>query len=206
MSIQIFVIRHGATAWNKEKRLQGKQDLPLSTEGTEQLKGCQIPDQFIDLDWYCSPLQRARQTAQLLEIDSYKIEPAIEEMNWGDWEGQRLPHLRQQLGALMAEQEARGLDLSPPGGESPRQVRTRLLKWLKTLSDKKDIGLVCHKGVMRSLVSAALDWDMKQDCPTKIDWNSGLLFEWHPHSGLTLVEANIALAPDCRNQRGNNSD
>ncbi|MCW8884824.1 MAG: histidine phosphatase family protein, partial [Motiliproteus sp.] len=69
MSIQVFVIRHGATAWNKEKRLQGKQDLPLSTEGIEQLKGCQIPDQFIDLDWYCSPLQRARQTAQLLEID-----------------------------------------------------------------------------------------------------------------------------------------
>ncbi len=198
MSLTIFALRHGATAWNQQKRLQGRRDIPLSEEGIQALKNLTIPTCFVDLQWYISPLLRARQSAELLHISTYQTEPALLEMNWGEWEGERLPELRNRLGQQMLHQESRGLDLQPPGGESPRQVRDRVLAWLSQLPQQQDIGIVCHKGVLRSLLSEALDWDMKSDCSVKVDWHKGLLFQWRGSNALTLLEYNIDLQKSSR--------
>ncbi|MEH6813434.1 MAG: histidine phosphatase family protein [Motiliproteus sp.] len=193
MSLRIFALRHGSTAWNQQKRLQGRRDIPLSEKGIQALENLTIPSRFSQLQWYCSPLQRTRQSAELLNISRYQLETALLEMDWGAWEGECLPDLRIRLGRSMQQQESRGLDLQPPGGESPRQVRERLLIWLAQLPSQPDIGIICHKGVLRSLLSEALDWDMKTDCPVKVDWHRGLLFQWHGDSGLILEEHNISL-------------
>ncbi|OMH39742.1 histidine phosphatase family protein [Motiliproteus sp. MSK22-1] len=193
MSLKLFAIRHAATSWNKEKRLQGRQDVGLSPEGLQSLKDKNIPSLFQQYHWYCSPLKRARQTAENLGIQHYQIEPALIEMDWGTWEGQRLPDLRAQLGDKMRTAEAMGLDLQAPEGESPRQVQQRLLAWLETLQEKEHAGIVCHKGVLRALLSSALDWEMVNDCPVKINWSQGLLFSWNSNQGLKLVDYNISL-------------
>ena len=195
MSIQIFAIRHAATAWNQEKRLQGRQDIPLSPVGIESLAEKSIPAPYRSWHWYCSPLLRAVQTASALGVESYQPEPQLIEMDWGDWEGQRLPELRATLGEAMQLAEAKGLDLQPPNGESPRLVQQRLLDWLRQLPDGEDVGIVCHKGVLRALLSSALEWGMLDDCPIKVDWSMALLFRWEASDGLTLVDYNIPLRP-----------
>ena len=92
-------------------------------------------------------------------------------------------------------QEVRGLDMTPTGGESPRQVRQRLIQWLAEQEDgsEQQLGVVCHKGVIRALLSQALDWDMTAKCPVKIDWRQALQFQWSAADGLTLRAHNVPL-------------
>lgn len=195
-ALELLVVRHGKTAWNHEKRLQGRRDIPLSEEGIAQLAGKRPPEAFASAPWYVSPLLRAQQTARALGIDAFETAPALIEMHWGDWEGERLPELRQRLGQAMQEQEAKGLDLQPPNGESPRQVRARILEWLQNSHFAAEkIGMITHKGVIRGLLSEALAWNMRQSCPVKIRWDQALLFRF-TNGEIKLQDYNIPLDTD----------
>ena len=64
-SMEIYIIRHGETRWNKERKLQGRADIPLDENGIAlaQKTGVGMRDIPFDL-CFSSPLLRARQTAQ----------------------------------------------------------------------------------------------------------------------------------------------
>ena len=65
--IRIYIIRHGITEWNELKRLQGQTDIPLAEEGRAlaRLTGRGMKNVHLDR-CFCSPLFRARETAQLV--------------------------------------------------------------------------------------------------------------------------------------------
>ena len=169
--MKLLLLRHGLTDWNAEKRIQGRIDRPLSEAGIAQIQSQRFPEAMHRLTWYCSPMLRARQTAELMEIQSPLLEPALTEMNWGDWEGKILKPLRKQLGDIMRENEARGCDFCPPSGESPRLVQARLKPWLHKIGRQgEDCGAVVHKGIIRCLYALAFDWDMRGESPIEFDW------------------------------------
>ena len=175
---RLALIRHGITDWNLEKRIQGRIDQPLSDIGRRQLRALAIPDEYRDARWYCSPLRRALETAQLLGLKNYCVEPALIEMHWGDWEGEILKPLRKRLGDRMRDNESRGLDFCPPGGESPRQVQARLQPWLQQLAQRAEpAGAVVHKGIIRCIYALALDWDMRGESPVEFAWDALHCFE-----------------------------
>ena len=93
---QLALLRHGMTDWNLEKRIQGRTDRPLGQDGRRQLSALAVPDRYRASQWYCSPLRRARETADLLELE-YRVETALIEMHWGEWEGKVLKPLRKPL-------------------------------------------------------------------------------------------------------------
>ncbi len=196
--IELLLLRHAATAWNAEKRLQGRRDIPLSDAGRDSLRGVSIPAAWQPRRWYCSPLLRTRQTAAALAIDNAQPCVAWIEMDWGDWEGQRITELRVSDAERITAQEPRGLDMTPPAGESPRQVRQRVLQWLaaQDSAGAQKLGVISHKGVVRALLSQALAWDMTGKCPVRINWQQALLFEWSATAGLTLRDYNMALQSD----------
>lgn len=197
--IELLTLRHAATSWNADKRLQGRRDIPLSQAGIDSLAGVSVPAQLQPRRWYCSPLLRCRQTAEVLGLTTVELSDDWVEMDWGQWEGQRITELRIKSPQLLQQQEQRGLDMTPSGGESPRQVRQRVMLWLQQQASQNEqnhrdkIGVVCHKGVIRALLSQALDWDMTDKCPVKIDWRQGLLFGWSEQQGLTLIDFNLPL-------------
>ena len=169
--MKLLLLRHGFTDWNAEKRIQGRIDRPLSEVGISQIKSRRLPETVQQLTWYCSPMLRARQTAELMGIQAPIIEPALIEMDWGDWEGKILKPLRKQLGDVMRDNEARGCDFRPPNGESPRQVQARLEPWLKKIgSHGEDCCALVHKGIIRCLYAMAFDWDMRGESPVDFDW------------------------------------
>ena len=175
---RLALIRHGITDWNLQKRILGRIDQPLCAQGRQQLQALAISDEFRNDDWYCSPLQRARETAELLGLTSCHIEPALIEMHWGDWEGQILKPLRKQLGGVMRDNESRGLDFRPPGGESPREVQARLQPWLQHLGSRAEpAAAVVHKGIIRCIYALACDWDMRGEAPLEFAWDALHLFE-----------------------------
>jgi len=170
----LVLIRHGATQWNLDGRIQGRADPPLAPEGRATAAGWRLPpeitaEQAGDWIWLTSPLARARETAALLTDRAAVEEAALIEMDWGAWEGRRLAELRAEGGADMAAAEARGLDFQPPGGESPRQVQDRLRPLLERLAAQSRPSIaVTHKGVIRALYALASGWDMTGRAPEKL--------------------------------------
>jgi len=193
--MRLLLMRHGLTDWNAEKRIQGRIDRPLSEAGIAQIQLCALPEALRLITWYCSPMLRARQTAELMGIQSPVLEAALTEMNWGDWEGEILKPLRKQLGGAMRENEARGCDFCPPNGESPRQVQARLKPWLAEIGDRgEDCAAVVHKGIIRCLYALAFNWNMRGESPIKFDWKQLHEFEidrdGHPRQYYRNVELN----------------
>ena len=82
--MNIYLLRHGTTDYNTEKRYQGQRDIPLSTKGREAL--CQAD--FCPDVVYVSPMTRARQTAHILFPQAEQIVvPGLREMDFGTFEG-----------------------------------------------------------------------------------------------------------------------
>ncbi|ANG62316.1 hypothetical protein A8C75_07290 [Marinobacterium aestuarii] len=194
-AFELICLRHGPTEWNRLKRLQGRHDEPLMPQSRSDFQRLKLPASLDGLAWYSSPLLRARETAQLLGLDA-QIAPALIEMDWGDWEGQRITDLRLKDPAGMATMETRGLDLRPPNGESPRQVQQRLTDWAESMrmAGCGRAGALCHKGVIRALLAAACQWDMRGKAPVKLDYRCLQHFAWDGQQW-HLRQPNRALEP-----------
>ena len=87
----LYIIRHGKTDWNLKHKLQGRTDIPLNEEGRAMAR--KAHDEYIHVQTdqcYCSPLIRARETAELLlEGRDIPIIPddRLSEMAFGIFEG-----------------------------------------------------------------------------------------------------------------------
>lgn len=183
----LALMRHAETAWSAEKRIQGRTEIPI-------LAGVSIrlPEACNGMRIVTSPLTRCMQTAALLGAPDALREPRISEMDWGEWEGDTIPGLRARLGEEMAANEARGLDFTPPGGESPRMVLERLRGWLLEVARTGRPTLaITHRGVIRAILAEATGWDMRGKPPAKLDWSAVHFFEVDYHGKLSVHRLNV---------------
>lgn len=186
----LVILRHGPTAWNANKLIQGHSDIALSPEGRAEVSNWCIPSRFKNFHCLCSPLIRAVETAEILELKAQQTD-AIREMSWGQWEGRSLVDLRAELGPAMDDNEAQGLDFHPPDGESPRDVQQRLRPWLASL--KEPTLAVAHKGVVRALYALASGWDMRDKPEIRIEDATAHLFKIDDQGRPFVERMNIRL-------------
>jgi probable phosphoglycerate mutase len=155
----ILLIRHGETAWNAERRLQGHLDIPLNPEGERQAGllaaalACEPLDVLVSSD-----LMRARQTAQAiagLRGMPLQIDPGLRERCYGGFEGLLYSEIEQRFPREFAAWQARDVDaVLPPGancGESFRAFFARATGAILALAAAhpgKTIALVAHGGVL----------------------------------------------------------
>ena len=186
--MKLALLRHAPTTWNEAGRIQGLSDIRLSRAGRAAARTWRLPDRLHDWRRLSSPLQRALETAELAGLRDPEIDPRLREMDWGDWEGETLDSLRHADPSAMANNEAAGLDFRPAAGESPREVRHRLLELVRDLAaDGRNTVAVTHRGVMRAALSAATGWDFTGAPPVRM-----------PRYGLLMLEVddNAMLSPD----------
>lgn len=202
--VELYCIRHGATQWNADKRLQGRADTALSAAGRQTVARWQLPPDLAR--WYASPLLRARQTAECLHLRAVRYTDALLEMDWGDWEGHTLAELTEfttSHGTALATEQIRGRAMQPPNGESPAAVIHRLQTWLATLptthpdsvTPPARYGIITHKGVLRAALALATDWDMRADHAVTIRTDVAYQFDYH-EAQLTFVKAIALLATE----------
>ena len=154
-----FLMRHAATVWNREGRIQGQADSPLAPEGRRQLETwCRHLDALkFDAIW-SSDLGRARATARALNRKRdlpLSIEPRLRELDWGHWTGRIHRHLKQDNAAEYARQTAQGWQFRPPAGESYLEVLERALVALSdtaVVQRGRRILVVTHEGVLKCLI------------------------------------------------------
>lgn len=188
--MRIFFLRHGETVWNQQKRFQGHTDIALSEKGIAEVSKWHIPENIEH--WFVSPLGRAKQTAAIHRLKPQTISEDLIEASWGQWEGKVLKQLREKNPREIADIESLGLDMRPPDGESPRDVRTRLNKWLNSFSKQYGcIGAVTHRGVIRAALSQATDWDMKSNHTVNVTHNKAYEFAWIDSGLLFIAQHNL---------------
>jgi probable phosphoglycerate mutase len=176
--MQLIVLRHGATHWNIDRRIQGRADLPLAPAGRAQVASWRLVPAWLELPCLASPLRRARETAKLLGLTQLSIVPELIEMDWGRFEGATLAELRAEAGLEFAANEANGLDFRPLDGESPREVMVRLSRWLMRLpAGEGQAVVITHKGVRRALLALATGWDMRGPPPIKAHDEQAMLLD-----------------------------
>jgi len=142
---ELWLVRHGETAWSAEGRHTGRSDVPLSPEGEEQARGlaARLPPGPFDLV-LASPLERARRTAELAGLADVTIDPDAVEWNYGAYEGLTRAQIRESVPGWSPWTHTR-----MPGGETLDQVQDRAAAVLKRVRAVEG-----HDGVARVLLVA----------------------------------------------------
>jgi broad specificity phosphatase PhoE len=195
MSVPFAVLRHAATAWNADRRLQGLTDTPLSAAGEAEARIWRLPPPADGWKRLSSPLQRARRTAELLQPSMpVTVDSALREMSFGVWEGRTVAELRAMVGTAFIEAENKGLDFQPPGGESPRAAMARICRWAAGIAVAgQPVVAVSHKATIRALLAAATGWDMMGRPPHKLDWCCLHFFSAEMDGRVRVERLNVSL-------------
>lgn len=153
------LIRHAQTTWNLEKRIQGRQDSPLSPRGVAQVQ--KWAETLRAGRWsamVAADIGRARHTAQginaVLQIP-LSFEADLREQDWGRWTGKTLRQIEKETPGALAVQQKAGWRFCPPGGESRDAVLRRSLGVLTRYADRCPAArllVVTHEGVIKALV------------------------------------------------------
>jgi broad specificity phosphatase PhoE len=159
----VFLVRHGATAWNHSKKAQGQADIELNDTGYRQAIATAEELSHVSVEAvYSSDLKRAYGTAEpIAKTHGVEVEtdPAFREIDQGEWEGLHVDEIRRRWPDLWGP--ARHYS-TRPGGESPQQVRERALQALENVVKAHPDGavvVVSHGGTIRWLSAEALGYD-----------------------------------------------
>ncbi len=148
---QVILIRHGETLWNRERRMQGHRDSPLSDTGLHQAR--QLGERLASLSFsvlYSSDLGRAYETARCVAgVTGHVItaEPRLRERHFGIFEGMTRADMEQRDAAVHARFMTRDPDYAVPGGESPVEFMARVRAALEDIAARhagETIAVVTH--------------------------------------------------------------
>jgi len=167
--MEILLIRHGETAWNRVRRMQGHIDIPLNDEGQRQARalGAALASER-PAAIYSSDLQRARATAQPV-ADAHGMavvhEPALRERCYGGFEGLMYEELAERFPLAFAQWRARDLHARFPAGERSAETLMEFhrrsvdavteLARRHQYSDEGKLVIVTHGGVLDCLYREA---------------------------------------------------
>lgn len=159
----IFVIRHGQTEWNLQRRMQGRLDSPLTHEGNEQAHshGVLLKSRAPIDEMYVSPSGRTRETAYIL--NSYvrtrlTYEEALLERDLGMWSGLSVDELEDAFPRAWRERTEDPFHHRPPEGENLADMTSRCEGFLEKVlnDDAAAIVLVTHQVMSRVILGKLL--------------------------------------------------
>ena len=163
MSTNILLVRHGETAWNRDKIFRGIHDIPLNDNGREQAKLAAKTLISCKIDFaYTSLLSRAAETAKIV-LEPHNIEAFIHEelldFDYGNWTGQKDVDVAKKWPDEHAAWGSRPDSLRIPGGDTLKEVFDRAFGCMEEIAEKHDnqtVALFAHRVVNKLIVIGAL--------------------------------------------------
>lgn len=164
---KLYLIRHGETMWNMEKRTQGIRNIQLSELGKLQAKYLAkgLEKENIDVI-YSSDLSRAYETAKIVGkyIDKpVQPLPEIREMNFGEWEGLTINEIKGKYQDIYSQWSTTPHIAKIPGAETLIQVQERAMKGVNNIIKEnpgKNIVMVSHGTAIKTIIFRLLDIDL----------------------------------------------
>jgi probable phosphoglycerate mutase len=172
---EIILARHGETEWNVKDIFRGLADIALSNNGLKQAEKLAryLSSRKIEAV-YSSPLQRARQTAELIarhhRLDVL-VTPGLIDVNYGEWQGLLATQVQEKYPELYTLWSNQPQRVRIPGGDRLSQVRRRSRAVVAEVINKYSgtVVLVSHRAVNQVLICALLGvstshfWNVKLD-------------------------------------------
>lgn len=160
--IKLYFIRHG-----RQNSGLCNVNVPLDEAGIRQAKLVAKRLGLYSIDkLYCSHLIRAQETAEIIG-DNLGLVPIIEEdfreISFGDMEGLDDVQIKERFGDFIIERAKAEEDIPNPGGESGEDVFNRAMPIVRRIiedakiDNKKNIAIVSHGGLIRSVVAGVLE-------------------------------------------------
>jgi broad specificity phosphatase PhoE len=163
---QVYLIRHGETAWSRSGQHTGTTDLPLTENGrrvAQLLKPVLSKEAFALV--LTSPLQRARETCALAGLgEGAAIDRDLMEWNYGDYEGLTPQQIHAKRPGWMVFTDG------CPGGESPEQVGMRVDRVIaKVRAVEGHVALFAHGHLLRVLAARWIGLRAADGCHFLLD-------------------------------------
>lgn len=162
MSTNFWLIRHGETDWNRERRYQGSADQPLNDLGRQQAQTlvprlAALPHDAI----YASDLSRVRETASIAlgSEDGVVFDARLRELSFGKFEGLTLDQIKEQYADEFSAWDTRTFSNNPHGGERMDQIIARLEEVfgeIRAQHEGQSVVIFSHGGVFGILLSLLL--------------------------------------------------
>ena len=193
---EIYLIRHGETEWNCSGHYQGQLDSRLTNNGEQQARAVgrlvrQLYRSRGEMPFYCSPLGRCRQTADLLcktggiSMENIIYDPLIQELNCGHWQTWTRNEVRERWPKEVALYEADKWNYKiPGGGENGPMLLTRADSWLKSLSSKGPVLVVSHGMIGRFI--RGICRDLTPDEILSLEVPQGVIYHLHKSREIIL--------------------
>jgi len=188
----IWLLRHGRTAFNDERRYQGQLDIPLSPAGAAELYAAELAPERV----FVSPLCRARQTARLVFPTAVQtVVDDFAEMDFGDFDGRTADEMAHDA-AFRAWVDG-NCTAACPNGERRADFCARTCAAFERVllgeveRQAKDLVIVAHGGTLRAVMERCalperdyFDWMCGNGCGYRLDWDETL---WRARRRLRLV-------------------
>ena len=150
MALDLYLVRHGGTAWTHTGQHTGRTDLPLLPDGEKEARRLGRILSVIRFDAvYSSDLQRSLRTAELAGFDRPRVTPLLREFDYGDYEGLTSDEIWAQRPDWQIYVDG------CPGGEMPSQLYARARTFLRGLAGLEGAAIAfSHGHFLRALAVA----------------------------------------------------
>lgn len=182
---RVILARHGETVWNKEGRVQGHCDSPLTSRGHMQTYRLakRLRNESIDF-LYSSDLPRAVYTSEIIRkeinLSSVQIEPDFRELCFGEFEGKIWRDLNKEYPGMLELWSVQPHKVIIPSGEKMEEASERVWKaFLRIISKhfKNNICIVSHGLVLQLLIKKIQGYPLE-------DWSN---VPWQHNAAVNIV-------------------
>jgi probable phosphoglycerate mutase len=191
MAAEIYLVRHGETEWNRDLRVQGRLDSPLTPRGCEQVR--RIGQMLVrigigPLPVSVSPLGRTRATAEILAKEvafgPVTLEPRLMELSLGSWDGMTLEQIKADFSTLLEGSTKHDWYFRAPDGESFDEASRRVGTWLAEQTEP--VIAIAHGMIGRAMRAVYLGLSREEVLAHPLRQT----VVWHFHDGqLTVLTA-----------------
>ena len=196
--VQLCLLRHGESLWNKENRFTGWVDVPLTDLGREQAEkaGELIKKEGLQFQVaYTSVLNRAIETLEIVmktiqqDIPVIK-DSALNERMYGDLQGLNKEDTAKKYGSRQIHIWRRSYDIKPPNGESLEDTQKRTMPFfmnciMTDIKEGKNVLVVAHGNSLRSIVMYLDKLSKEQVLSLELPTGLPIIYSIDPNGGVT---------------------
>jgi broad specificity phosphatase PhoE len=195
---KLYLVRHGQTDLNRDRRFRGLADAPLNDAGKYEAAGAaKLLVEAGLSNIYTSPVPRAAETATAIAVTTgarVETDDDFTDIDYGDWQGLTVDEVRERFGpvGLEAWRKDPG-SFTFPGGDSIAGVMERLRPaLLRVVTDEHDgaVAVVSHLAVLKLCLVVLMEVDTGYFWKVGLENGSTGLFTYTPEGGFTMERWN----------------
>ncbi len=195
--VKIYLVRHGETDLNRDKRFRGHSDVPLNEDGVLQAAGAARMLKLADVtSIYTSPIRRSVETATAIAVVTgarMETDDDFVDIDYGEWQGLTVEEARRKNAGEYEAWERDPGSFTFPGGDSIAAVTDRLRPAFARLVEREQEGpfaVVSHLAVLKLCFTVLMDVSADYFWRVGLENGAVSLFTYQPETGYTLESWN----------------